>query len=231
MVSNDSNVQLVERIRRCDKSAETELFRKFWRPVYFILTQRSKDPELAADIAQDAIIVTINKARQGEISRPEALPAFIHHTANNLLIASYRKQSRHKTDPLDHEMSQVFSQERPFEQQINQQQVRKLIQQILDELPNLRDKEILQRHFSYGHSKSEVCDALSLTPAHFDRVIYRAKSRLKQILVSQYNLRPHDTSMHFLLSMVIAVSFFTGSTLERQDSASCTIQIVRESGI
>ena len=61
---------------------------------------------------------------------------------------------------------------------------------LLNDLKNARDREILFRSFVLDHDKIEICEALELSKENFDRVIYRAKRRFRQILEDQSDIRP-----------------------------------------
>ena len=173
---------LLEKIKLGDKQAEQALVQKYYKNLQYILFQRSSDHELANDLAQEAFIVVINKARNGQIENPSALGAFIRNVGVNLLIAHYRKETRHKTDTAE-DIDIQFGEASPLlHEQLNSKKVGELVMQMVKELPTDRDRELLLRYFAYGHEKHEVCEALELSTAHFDRVLHRARNRLKQIL-------------------------------------------------
>jgi len=57
-----------------------------------------------------------------------------------------------------------------------------LVQQLISEMKVERDRDILISYYAHEEEKSSICSRLDLTPAHFDRVLFRAKSRLKQLI-------------------------------------------------
>lgn len=64
-MQNDSGALIVTRIGEGDALAESALVDKYYKSLHFILMRRcNNDEQLAADIAQDAFIVVINKARE-----------------------------------------------------------------------------------------------------------------------------------------------------------------------
>lgn len=184
---------LVERIKAGDKDAEEALVKNYWRQLYFILYKRSNDPELASDIAQDGFMVVLRKARAGEIENPHALGAFIRQVGVNLLNAHYQQKSRRKTDTDEDMLSTVADQNPDVLRQLSADQLVELVRQVIEELPTERDRDLLYRVFIYGESKPQICDALALTPAHFDRVLHRARSRLRQLLTHKYGEEFHQS--------------------------------------
>ena len=178
---------LVRQIADGDRQAEQKLVSKLWRGLQFILLRRTGDPELASDLAQDTFIIVINKARQGEIEKPAAITSFIRQTAINLLIGHYRKETRQATD-LNQDMDFQVPDHRPdIYQLLHSEQAVALVLQIIEEMNVPRDREILKSHYFYEQDKSTICKALDLSPGHFDRVLYRARSRLKQMLIIRFD--------------------------------------------
>lgn len=203
---SDSPELLLEKIRKGNKQAEQELVEKYYKGLHYILFQRSSDHELANDIAQETFIVVIKKARLGEIENPSSLSSFVRNVGINLLIAGYRKESRQKTDASDEIDLQIASNSPHIPEQLNSAKVRELVTQMMKELPTDRDRDLLMRYFVYGQDKEEVCQALELTSAHFDRVLHRARSRLKQILQHKFDVEIGSLSISQLLSVVFVAS-------------------------
>lgn len=54
-----------------------------------------------------------------------------------------------------------------------------LVTDLIDSLKTERDVLLLKYYYLYQKEKTEICSLLQLTPDHFDKVIYRAKNRLK----------------------------------------------------
>lgn len=174
--------ELVERIGAGDKQAEDELVSKYWKSLYFILNRRCNDTHLAADIAQDTFIVVITKARNGDINKPEAISAFIRQTGVNLLIGHFRKETRRGTEAFGEVNIEVPDQKTSITRAVESNQTLALVQQLMNEMKVERDRDILVSFYAKEQTKADICSRLELTPAHFDRVLHRARSRLKQLI-------------------------------------------------
>ena len=173
--------ELVDRIRAGDSSAETELVKKYWKSLNFILNRRcNNDQQLASDITQDAFIVVIAKARNGEINTPDAIAGYIRQTGVNLLIAHFRKETRRATDTHGEVNFEIPDDQSNVERAVESRDSLKLVQQLIGEMTVERDKDLLISYYAKEEEKSSICQRLELTPAHFDRVLFRARSRLKQ---------------------------------------------------
>src|SRR5579871_3807302 len=56
-----------------------------------LILRRVRDPEVAADILQDAAVTTLEKLRTGEIAHPEKLGGYLYRVALNHLRNHHRK--------------------------------------------------------------------------------------------------------------------------------------------
>src|SRR5579872_4845106 len=56
-----------------------------------LILRRVRDPEVAADILQDAAVTTLEKLRSGEIAHPENLGGYLYRVAINHLRNHRRK--------------------------------------------------------------------------------------------------------------------------------------------
>ncbi|MCO7224948.1 RNA polymerase sigma factor [Pleionea sp. CnH1-48] len=202
----DYPVQLIQRIRSGERQAEQELVTHYWQGLYFILNRRAQDPELARDIVQDAFIVVLEKARNDQIKNPAALSAFIREVGVNLLIAHYRKEKRRATDTdpdIDIRPPESSS---LLNHSLHNEKLLEIVQQLMDEMKVERDREILRRYFISEQTKKEICEALDLTPAQFDRILHRARSRLKQLILFKLSGSKDPDNTTDLLSIVLLTS-------------------------
>lgn len=194
---------LVNQIMDGQKQAEQVLVEHYWRGLYFILSRRSQDPELAADIAQDTFIVVIRKARNGEVKDPSALAAFIRQVGVNLLIAHYRKTTRRDTHTDPDLQIHVPDDSPDLYRKLYCEDTVKLVRQLIEELKETRDREILTQLFIYDKDKVEICATLDLSADNFDKVLYRARRRLKQLIILKLNGAFADSNVSDSLLLVI----------------------------
>jgi RNA polymerase sigma-70 factor (ECF subfamily) len=64
-----------------------------------------------------------------------------------------------------------------------------MLENAMEQLAQPRDREILHRFYLLEEDKSVICSALDLSAAHFDRVLYRAKQRMRELLNDHVELR------------------------------------------
>ena len=56
---------------------------------------------------------------------------------------------------------------------------------LLDELKQERDRQILERFYVKEQEKEEICRKIGVDGSHFNRVLYRARQRLRDLLLRQ----------------------------------------------
>lgn len=199
----ESPQTLVAGIIAGNQRDEQILITRYWRGLYFILNRRAQNPDLAADLAQDTFIIVLQKIRDGGIENPDALPAFIRQTGVNLLIAHYRKEQRRKTE-VDEHIDTAFSEQcADLPTQLNAELLSELVRQVMQELPTERDRQLLSQFFLQGVDKAQLCDNFDLKPEHFDRVLFRARNRLKQLLQHKLKVDIRQVSLSHLLGVVL----------------------------
>ena len=178
-------VDLVRRIRGGDRTAEDELVARYSRGLLFHLRRLTGDPALADDLHQETFRVVLERLRSGSITEPSRLAGFLLGTGRNLFLGGYRKRTRRgerdsvdaaAVDPADPSPGQLASLVR--EEEI--QEVRRLI----GELSTDRDRQLLFRFYVAEEDKERICADLGLSSLHFNRVLFRARQRFRELLES-----------------------------------------------
>ncbi|MEM7349188.1 MAG: sigma-70 family RNA polymerase sigma factor [Acidobacteriota bacterium] len=182
--------ELVRRILAGEAQAEVEMVERFSRGVKFLLLELTRDPARADDLHQETFRLALEKVRDGELRDPDKLAAFIRQIARNLFIAEYRKGVKQPTvsgggaddvapppDPAPSPLARLLAKENAT-----------IVRRLLAELEPERDRQILFRFFIAEHRKEDICAAFDLSSLHFNRVLHRARGRLKD-LVQRYHKR------------------------------------------
>ena len=171
---------LTQRIRAGDAAAEGELFKQYYQGVLVLLRQRTRDPALAEDLAQDTLLTVLKRLREEGIDEPRYLARFMQQTAKYTHIGWLRKRDNQLEtrasvdDDLTDEASPALAVER--------EELARHVREILETIDNARDREILVRYYLRDQEKAVVSKDLELSADHFDRVISRARKRLRDKL-------------------------------------------------
>ena len=179
---SDPIVDLVRRIVSGEPAAEAELVDRFSRALSFLLRRLTRDDTAAEDLYQETFRLVIEKVRRGELREPERLPGFVSSMARNLFLGSVRRGGRRQKwqgdseaaetapDPAPGQLARLLAKERAM-----------AVRGVLAELKNDRDREILSRHYISGEDKEDICHDLELSDLHFNRVLFRARQRYKEL--------------------------------------------------
>jgi RNA polymerase sigma-70 factor (ECF subfamily) len=180
--SGQDAAALARRIGQGDRSAEEALARRYGPKIEYVLRRHVREPALAADLRQDALIVVIERLRDGGLSEPEKLAAFLYQTAINLARGEARTYYRRNTHPDFEAVERAATAEPLLADRLERRELGEIVRTLLDELSQERDREILRRFYLREEDKERICASLELSAAHFDRVLYRARKRFRQVL-------------------------------------------------
>lgn len=125
------------------------------------LTQRLGDPQLAADLVQDAYVRLVEQHCQG--GGPCPSPAYLYRTARNLLVDHLRQQQRRNTQPLTPEL--IATLEAPdacVEIRAMAAQQRQALREAMAALPP-RTREVLQLNRLEGLTHAEVARQMEIS--------------------------------------------------------------------
>ncbi len=174
---------LVGRIRSGDATAEEELVRRYSRGLLFHLRRTAGDPDLADDLHQETFRVVLERLRGDGIGEPERLAGFILGTGRNLFLGGWRKRTRRgegtsldaieadPPDPVPDQLDRVLQEEEILK-----------VRRLIGELGTDRDRQILFRFYVAEEGKERICADLGLDSLHFNRVLFRARQRFKELL-------------------------------------------------
>jgi RNA polymerase sigma-70 factor (ECF subfamily) len=146
-----------------------------------LILRRVGDPEIAADILQDAAVTALEKLRSGQITRPENMGGYLYRVAINHLRNHRRKDRTALSGPAGLD-ELPDSDGDPDWDHVGRHQWAEAARRILEELPVARDRDLLLRFYLRDEEKSALCRELRLSEEHFNRVIFRARNRFRELL-------------------------------------------------
>jgi RNA polymerase sigma factor (sigma-70 family) len=159
----------------------------------------------AEDLTQETLHIVVERVRAGTIEDPRRVFSFAASTARNLALNAARKALRQQT-VVDSELVDELAQNLEMEQgELSDSDDRHLAEAVvamLEELPTERDRQMLTRFYLDGVDKQQLCRELSLSPKHFDRVLMRARSRLRTIIERR---APHLALFPRITAILLAV--------------------------
>ncbi len=168
-----------------------------------LLLRHTRNRQLAADLLQDAIVTTLAKLDAGTASPTPEIAGYVFRTAMNHL-RNHRRHERLRAGDgtvADETASDSASPEEQSQREANARAVR----QVLNGLASWRDREVLVRFYLREQSKQEICTALGLGDLDFNRVIFRARERMRRQLEGAGMGRADLLSLLTLVSLLAHV--------------------------
>jgi RNA polymerase sigma-70 factor, ECF subfamily len=166
-----------------DKKAEAVLFERYYKSTLFILERKTGDPEQAQDLCQEALCIMIERLRSQPLADPDKLAGFLYNIAINLHIAEVRKSSRRKTHTDQELMARVIDPSKSQLSTLLKERTSAAVRQVIAAMDNSRDRRLLYGFYIEERDKDELCAELDLSLRHFDKVIFRAKQRFKELVL------------------------------------------------
>lgn len=153
--------------------------RRFGPGVAAILRRAANDPALAQDLYQDVFRLAIEKIRHGDLKDPAKLPGFLCGLARNLAIDHFRTAKRRRVEPLEAVEPRDASAD-PLERLLSSERA-SLVREVMADLGSDRDRQLLFRFYVGEEDKDRLCRDLALSSLHFNRVLFRARQRYKEL--------------------------------------------------
>lgn len=173
---------LWDRLREGDREAFSEIYRRYFPPLFRYCSRFTQDAGLVKDTLQD--FFTDLYLRRQALQTPEKPKSYLLVSVRRKLVRTLGKSPRSHALPED--QAPAFSLELSPESYLISRQSTALaerhIQQTLDRL-TLRQKEAVYLRFYESLSYDEIADIMQLKAVKYARtLVYRALSELKPLL-------------------------------------------------
>jgi RNA polymerase sigma-70 factor (ECF subfamily) len=157
-----------------------DFVKEHYAGLHLLLRRRIGDAGVAAEILNEAVATAIAHLRLGRIAQPDRLPGYVYRVALNL-YRNYRREFDNRAEirvhPDDIDQLPASSPQENVDTVLLQR-----VRAIVEELPTARDREIVKRFYLDEQDKAEICAALGLSSLHFDKVVFRARQRMRVLL-------------------------------------------------
>lgn len=164
-----------DREKSGNKSAR-ELVSTCYPSLLAFTKRRTGDAMLAEDLAQEAVLVLLERLAREPLDDPSAVGGYLRQTATYLHIGRIREGERRATD-CRAAVPERAAGDGPYASRLAQERRRELLLRI-EALPTPRDRALLRLYLLEQRGKVRICQELGVSEAHFKRVLSRAKQRL-----------------------------------------------------
>jgi len=171
-----------------DAGAEAELINRYKDGISFIINRIARNSFTAEDLAQEAFIIALQKIRHGDLRDPERLSGFMISVARYHAIEKIRKQKESASqEEIGTTEDLADSAPTPYDIILTRERSA-TVRQVIGELKAERDRQVLLRYYIAEKNKDDVCAELGLTNPQFDKIIYRAKNRFKDLYIQRIGI-------------------------------------------
>ena len=170
----DNLSSLLERARKLDTRALSELVEDFYPNIYRYFFYRARTKEDAEDLTSEVFVRVVEsiKAQTGNFA------AWIFRIARNLLIDYYRKKGRLKEVPLDDNIARDLKDPSSIKGvDLTQDELKKLLSHLTDE-----QREVITLKFIEGYSNGEISQIIKKSVGAIKALQFRALATLRETL-------------------------------------------------
>jgi RNA polymerase sigma-70 factor (ECF subfamily) len=166
-----------------DSNRIESLIRDHYTGLHLLIIKKVRDPQVAADLLNGAIAKTLEHLQANRIGNPDQIAGWVYRVALNDL-SNYRRNMNNRGAVRDgEEVLQTVSGEGDASDGVSESKLASLVRRIIEQLPTERDRQIIKRFYLDEADKEEICSEFpGLSTLHFDRVIHRARQRMKELM-------------------------------------------------
>lgn len=176
-------VQLVERARRGDEAAFSQLVEQHRRTALAIAYAVVGDADTAGDVLQEGLLRAWQKL--GDLDDPQRFGPWLGRIVRNLAHDHLRRRPKRETgiEQADQQKPAYMRLVVDPARQVDQRETRRTINAALAELDELTRTAVALRYYEEMPSK-EIGEMLDLSPAAVDMRLSRARAELKKKLTA-----------------------------------------------
>ena len=180
MTSTNQDIeQLVSLCKSGNRSAQLEVYNRYYKAMYNTAKRIVKDSFKAEDIMQESFLTAFSKLNTLEDSK--FFGAWLKRIVVNNSIADYNKMIKQNEVPLETVMYKVEDDDGIDESDYNNEKVKQIMNVMKTLKPNYNLG--LSLHLIEGYDYEEICDIMNISYANCRTLISRAKESLRKKLM------------------------------------------------
>jgi RNA polymerase sigma-70 factor (ECF subfamily) len=146
-----------------------------------LLRRKLRNEQLAEDAINQAVVTALEHLHAGRISDTSQIAGYVFQVAMNHLRNHRRKMDERQDRRVDPDALENIASESD-DPAVDRIRLAAQVRRVLEGLPTARDREIVRRFYLDEEEKEPICRDLGLSPLHFDKVIFRARQRMRKLL-------------------------------------------------
>lgn len=147
-----------------------------------LITRRTGNEEVAADLLNDAICTTWAKWQAGQIERPENIVGFIFQVAMNHLRNHRRAMVERVDKRAPQEALDDLEASGTAADEATENHLAARVKTLIQSMSSPRDRMVLVRFYLDEVDRETICREMKLTATQFARILHRARVRLRTLV-------------------------------------------------
>jgi RNA polymerase sigma-70 factor (ECF subfamily) len=160
----------------CDSQAESELYRRLAPRVRLYGLRHLRDTQAAADLAQQVLLMTIEKLRAGALREPEKLASFVLGTCR-LVVLDLRRGALRRESLLRRYGAEAETEAPAAFDTLDREKLARCLEGLAE-----RERSVLIANFFSDKSAAEVGRGLGLSAQNARVIRHRALHRLRDCI-------------------------------------------------
>lgn len=160
---------------RGDAAAEAELYRRLAPRVRLYGLRHLRDPHAAHDLAQQVLLMTLERLRAGKIRDPEKIASFVLGTCRMTVLEIRRGTWRRERLLEAHGGTEAFEAPEPLA--LDAERLARCLEALAE-----RERSVVTLSFLADKPGDEVAQALGLTAGNVRVIRHRALARLRECM-------------------------------------------------
>lgn len=158
------------------REAEAELYRRLAPRVRLYGLRHLRDEQAAADLAHEALLLTIERLRSGEVREPERLASFVLGVCRMMVRDGVRRAGR-KERLLEEYARTLPAAEVPQHSGLDRERLEDCLQRLTE-----RERSVLVMTFYVERTTEEIMRDFGLSAANVRVIRHRALGRLRDCM-------------------------------------------------
>jgi len=172
-----------------------------------VLLRLTRNPELTKDLAQEVLISTLKAIRAGRIESVDKLAAYLYTAARHAFFSHVRERPADKQAQIQ-ALDWTQAPPTPLDACVSHE-LQRMAHAVLEGLSSDRDRALIRGFYMLGKTKTELMQAYDLSRDLFDKVVSRARIRMRMLMDAKLNGNPGER--------VPGVSEIARSTVSRSE--------------
>lgn len=148
-----------------------------------LFARKLGDHAQAEDLVSAAFLESLEKLAKNQIADTSRFSGFVYGVAFNLLRNHKRRiHNRPEARAADFVLDSLPATSGLPDESLSQLTLAISLRGAIDELSSERDRQLVLRFYLNEEPKEEICRELGLNALHFDKVLFRARGRLRRVV-------------------------------------------------